>query len=104
MPERRQRADHILAEISEVAALELSIEPETATVGGGSLPGVELPTIVLRLRHCSLSAEEPSRQLRLGAIRIFGPIHQEAVLLDLRSVLPEDDSRLALAVRLVAAG
>ena len=103
LPELRRRGEYILAEIGNVPTLELSLEPDTAAVGGGSLPGVELPTIVLRLRHRSQSLDELSQRLRVGAIRVFGRIHQEAVLLDLRSVMPEDDSRLALAVRLIAA-
>ena len=100
--ELRRRAERLAAEIGEVPLLDLSIAPETAAVGGGSLPGVELPTIVLRLRHRELSADDLSRRLRLGSIRVFGRIQQDAVLLDLRSMLPEDESRLALAVRLLA--
>ena len=103
LPELRQRGDDILAKIGVVSAFDISLEQSTAAVGGGSLPGVELPTIVLLLRHHSLSANELAQRLRLGTIRVVGRIKQEAVLLDLRSVLPEDDSRLALAVRLVAA-
>ncbi len=102
-PELRRRGELILADIGAVPTLEISLEQDTAVVGGGSLPGVELPTIVLKLRHCSLSANELSQRLRLGSIRVFGRIYQESVLLDLRSVMLEDDSRLALAIRLVAA-
>ncbi len=103
LPEIRRRGETILADMGVVPALELSLEEDVAAIGGGSLPGVELPTIVLRLRHRSLSANELAQRLRLGTIRVVGRIKQEAVLLDLRSVLPEDDSRLALAVRLAAA-
>ena len=103
LPELRRRGEYILAEIGEVTTLDLSLEPDTAAVGGGSLPGVELPTIVLRLRHRSQSLDELAQRLRLGTIRVFGRIQQDAVLLDLRSVMPEDDSRLALAVWVIAA-
>jgi L-seryl-tRNA(Ser) seleniumtransferase len=95
----RQRARQIVDEIGELRGCRLEIANETAAVGGGSLPGVELPTIVLRLRATSFSADELSRRFRLGLICVFGRIHQDDLLLDLRSVLPEDDSRLALAVR-----
>ena len=102
LPELRRRGEAILTEIGEVSAFEVSLEQSAAAVGGGSLPGVELPTIVLRLQHSSLSANDLSQRLRLGTIRVVGRIQQEAVFLDLRSVLPEDDSRLALAIRLAA--
>ena len=95
----RQRAQQVASEIGELPTCCVEIANETAAVGGGSLPGVELPTVVLRLSSKSLSADELSRRLRLGSIRVFGRIQRDEVLLDLRSVLPEDDSRLALAVR-----
>ena len=94
-----QRARQVAAEIGELPTCRVEIANDTAAVGGGSLPAVELPTVVLRLRTSELSAEDLSQRLRLGSIRVFGRIQQDDVLLDLRSVLPEDDSRLALAVR-----
>jgi len=97
----RMRARQLAVEIGELPGCEVEIANETATVGGGSLPGVDLPTVVLQIRSRSMSADELSRRLRLGSIRVFGRIQQDYVLLDLRSVLPEDDSRLALAVRCV---
>lgn len=97
----RMRARQLAVEIGELPGCEVEIANETATVGGGSLPGVDLPTVVLQIRSRSMSADELSRRLRLGSIRVFGRIQQDDVLLDLRSVLPEDDSRLALAVRCV---
>jgi L-seryl-tRNA(Ser) seleniumtransferase len=97
----RQRAEQVRREMGELPTGHLEVAEDTATVGGGSLPGVDLPTVVLRLRSQSQSAEELARRLRLGSIRVFGRIQQGDVLLDLRSVMPEDDSRLALAVRCV---
>lgn len=97
----QQRARQVAAAIGELPNCRVEIASETAAVGGGSLPGVDLPTVVLRLRSPSISADDLSRGLRLGAIRVFGRIQQDDVLLDLRSVLPDDDSRLALAVRYV---
>ncbi len=95
----RFRARQVADEIGALPDCSLEIANETAAVGGGSLPGVDLPTVALRLRSRSMSANEFSRRLRLGSIRVFGRIQQDDVLLDLRSVLSEDDSRLALAVR-----
>ena len=95
----RQRASQVAAEIGEPPTCRVEIANDTAAAGGGSLPAVELPTVVLRLRMSDLSAGDLSRRLRIGSIRVFGRIQQDDVLLDLRSVLPEDDSRLALAVR-----
>ncbi|MGH7202246.1 MAG: L-seryl-tRNA(Sec) selenium transferase, partial [Planctomycetaceae bacterium] len=59
----------------------------------------ELPTAALALRHARLSAEELARRLRLGRVRIVGRIQQDRVLIDLRSVVPEDDGRMIEALR-----
>lgn len=97
----QQRAGCIVAEIAGLPGLDIQVFADTAPVGGGSIPGGELPTIVIGIRHKDLSAEEFARRLRVGSIRVFSRIQQDRVLIDLRSVLPEDDSRIALGIRLV---
>ena len=97
------RAEAIRDEIADVPNLQLSIRDDVAQVGGGSLPAVELPTVVIALRHPKLSADDLAIRLRTGRIGVFVRIQNDEVLLDIRSVLPEDDSRLALAVRLILA-
>lgn len=99
----RQRAEDIRREVGDTRHLFIDIEDDTAPVGGGSLPGAELPTVVLSLQHQQLSAEELARHLRTGSIRLFCRRQHDAVLADLRSVLPEDDSRVALTLRLADA-
>lgn len=99
--ELQTRAEAIKDEIADVPDLTLSIRDDLAQVGGGSLPAVELPTVVIAMRHSKLSADEMASQLRTGRIGVFARIQNDEVLLDIRSVLPEDDSRLALAVRLI---
>jgi L-seryl-tRNA(Ser) seleniumtransferase len=99
--ELQLRAESIRDEIADVPGLRLSIREDVAQVGGGSLPAVELPTVVIALRHTKLPADEFARRLRTGRIGVFARIQNDEVLLDIRSVLPEDDSRLALAVRLI---
>jgi len=98
------RAQTIRSDIDPLDSLSMDIHTETALVGGGSLPGVELPTAVLAVKHPRLSADELAQRLRVGSIRLFCRIQHDAVLVDLRSVLPEDDSRVALALRLADAG
>lgn len=95
----RQRASRVASAIGQLPDCQIELADATAAVGGGSLPAVELPTVVIRLRPRSLSATELSRRLRLGAAHVCARIQQQDVLLDLRSVLPEDDERLAAAVR-----
>ena len=68
-----------------------------ATPGGGSYPDVAIPSIVLTLTPSS-GADALAQALRTGSPGVFGRIEDGQVLLDLRSVLPEDDGTLAGAI------
>ena len=74
-----------------------------SAVGGGSTPGLELPTRLLAVRHARLSAERLDEALRAQEPAIVGRIANDCLVLDLRTVLPEQDEALASAIaRLVA--
>ena len=72
-----------------------------STVGGGSLPGETLPSIGL-----AVTARAPTRvlaALRSGQPPVIGRIEDGCVVLDLRTVDPEQDGDLAEAVERVLA-
>jgi L-seryl-tRNA(Ser) seleniumtransferase len=65
--------------------------------GGGSIPGYGIPSAVIRLPD-----ERPDRlaaRLRSGTPPVFCRVDEEALVFDLRTVEPEDDERLARAIR-----
>jgi len=97
-----ERAAEIRSQLQEGGSLSIELREDTAPVGGGSLPGAELATAVLALKHKSLSADQLAQQLRVGSIRVFSRIQHDEVFIDLRSVLPADDSKIALSLRLLA--
>ena len=97
-----ERARVIQGDLGESEQLTVEVREDTSPVGGGSLPTAELPTAVLSLVHAEHSADELVRRLRLGTIRVMARVGQDRVLIDLRSVLPADDSRITLALRLLA--
>jgi L-seryl-tRNA(Ser) seleniumtransferase len=66
-------------------------------VGGGSLPGETLPSAGLAL--AAGSAEGLVERLRAGDPIVIGRIEKDRLILDLRTVAPEDDEALAGAVR-----
>jgi L-seryl-tRNA(Ser) seleniumtransferase len=72
------------------------VRPGESTIGGGSLPGETLPTALLALEAgqvpCSL--EELARRLRARPLPIVGRILRDALLLDPRTVLEEQDEEL----------
>jgi L-seryl-tRNA(Ser) seleniumtransferase len=98
------RAHAIRENVERSDVLRIEVRVDTALVGGGSLPGAKLPTAVLALTHSRLPTEALAAQLRTASIRLVGRVQHDSVLIDLRSVLPEDDSRVTLALRLAASG
>ena len=66
-----------------------------STVGGGGAPGSALPTRLARLTPRSDSAARLEARLRGLHPPVVARIEQDRVLLDLRTVLPEQDDLLA---------
>jgi L-seryl-tRNA(Ser) seleniumtransferase len=92
------------------AALQDLVETEIvatdATVGGGSLPGETLPSRALALGAEAiaevvpgLTVEELARRLRTGQPPVVGRVEADRLLLDARTVLPEQDETLVEALR-----
>jgi L-seryl-tRNA(Ser) seleniumtransferase len=73
-----------------------------ATVGGGSLPGQVLPSRAVRVP--ATSPDALVARLRAGSPAVVGRIEHGAVILDLRSVEPDDDAALAAALEAALAG
>ena len=72
-----------------------------SAIGGGSLPGETLPSWVLALT-CSAAtggAEGVMERLRQGDPPLVARIEDDRVLVDPRTVLPEEDEALLLGVR-----
>ncbi len=71
-----------------------------STVGGGSLPGSTLPTrLVVIKTPPNLRVHDLAQKLRLEAMPIVGRIERNALVLDPRSVLPEEDAAVTQALR-----
>ena len=73
------------------------VVPGESTVGGGSLPGSTLPTWLVAIRHprpVALAA-----QLRAAPTSVIGRIEDDRLLLDPRTVLPEQEKLLLQAAQ-----
>jgi L-seryl-tRNA(Ser) seleniumtransferase len=73
------------------------IEGKSA-VGGGTLPGVELPTWLVAVRPSQGSVDELARKLRTGERPLVGRITDDALLVDPRTLL---EGEPALVVELI---
>jgi L-seryl-tRNA(Ser) seleniumtransferase len=89
------------AERLRAAGLRAEIWLGESTVGGGSLPGETLPTHLLALP--GLPADRLAANLRRQDPPIVARIVQDAVCLDPRTVLPEQDESLLAAVQAAVA-
>ena len=76
-----------------------SVEESRSTVGGGSLPGETLPSWVLSIDCQNLSPEDVMRHLRESDTPVIARIEDDRVLLDPRTVLPEEDGLMLDALR-----
>jgi L-seryl-tRNA(Ser) seleniumtransferase len=77
------------------AGIEADVIETRSTVGGGSLPEETQPSRAVALEgHATRLAE----RLRGGAVPVIGHVVIERLVLDMRTVLPEDDDLLARTV------
>ncbi|HVL65387.1 MAG TPA: L-seryl-tRNA(Sec) selenium transferase [Actinomycetota bacterium] len=95
--ERRARA---LAETVGAAGegAKAEVIRTSAVTGGGSLPGRDLESWGVSLAPTEGGADELAAALRRADPPVIGRIQDDRVVLDLRSVAPEDDTRLRAAV------
>ncbi|MCJ7606131.1 MAG: L-seryl-tRNA(Sec) selenium transferase, partial [Dehalococcoidales bacterium] len=73
------------------------IDGETM-VGGGSLPGGSLPTRLAAIRGGKKSVQNLAERLRLRDVPVIGRISEDVLLLDPRTVLPEEDGIILKAL------
>jgi L-seryl-tRNA(Ser) seleniumtransferase len=67
----------------------------SSAVGGGSAPGVALPTVLLSIDRDGQSAATTEQWLRALDPPVVARIEHDRVLLDLRTVSPDQDTTLA---------
>jgi L-seryl-tRNA(Ser) seleniumtransferase len=73
-----------------------------STIGGGTTPGLTLPTRLLALQHRHLSADALGAALRRLDLPVIARIADDRVLLDLRTVFEDEDdtvSRLLMEIQ-----
>jgi L-seryl-tRNA(Ser) seleniumtransferase len=93
-----KRAQALARELRPPLAGEV-IEGESV-IGGGAAPGATLPTKLLALTCEASSADEFAARLRANQPPIIARVEEGRVLLDLRTVFPEQDGEIAKALEL----
>jgi L-seryl-tRNA(Ser) seleniumtransferase len=80
---------------------ELTVEmiDGESVIGGGAAPSAVLPTKLLAVTRDGLSADEISARLRASEPPVIARVEEGRVLLDLRTVFPEQDENVIAALR-----
>lgn len=95
--EIEQRARSLIGQIT-ATELQMSIEAGASAVGGGAGPTCNLPTTLVAITHPRMSAQEIERILRSSSPPVIARISEEKVLLDLRTVFPDELPEVAQAL------
>ncbi len=96
-----RRAEALVSSLSSVK-LHLDIVKGTSLIGGGAAPSAFLSTRLIAVTSELLSADELAARLRAADPPIITRVEEGRVLLDLRTVLPEQDRAIASALRNLA--
>ena len=97
-----ERAAKLAAQIDS-SKLRTEIRDGESLLGGGSAPSSVLPTRVLAVSCEGLSADDLAAHLRSSQLPIIARVEEGRVLLDLRTVFPEQDIAIAAALARIVA-
>jgi L-seryl-tRNA(Ser) seleniumtransferase len=97
------RAKRLIAGFDGQEAVRLELVAGLSAVGGGTAPGVELPTILIAISHRSLSPAEVARFLRWWPTPIIARIVEDRAVADLRTVAESDEAVLIDALDALSA-
>jgi L-seryl-tRNA(Ser) seleniumtransferase len=96
--EIRARAERL---VGQLEGLRAEIVAGESVIGGGATPGQSLPTWLIAISSGDIVALE--RGLRFAAPPVIARIEQDRLVLDLRTVFPEEESELVAALLAVGA-
>jgi L-seryl-tRNA(Ser) seleniumtransferase len=96
--EIRARADAVADAIRANHGWRADVVQGASAIGGGSAPGVELRTWLVAIEKAGTTPDSLEAALRSQAPPIVARIERDRVLLDLRTVLPEQDSTLLACI------
>ncbi len=97
-----QRAEHMMRKL-QITCPRLSVEvvATRSVIGGGSAPGATLPSRAVAVSSAEMGADVIARTLRQWMTPVIARVEDGRVLLDLRTVSPEQDVVVVTAVEAV---
>jgi L-seryl-tRNA(Ser) seleniumtransferase len=100
----RLRAESLAQEIAASCAGWLAAEAQSgeSEIGGGSLAGYPIPTVVVQLRPQGISPDDLAARLRQADPPIFTRIREGCVVLDLRTMLAGEEKFVVPALKRIS--
>jgi L-seryl-tRNA(Ser) seleniumtransferase len=98
-----QRAQAVADQLSLPRSVELRVIDGHSMIGGGCTPERVIPTRLLAFSGPDLSPSKLEARLRSGSPPVASRVENDCLLLDLRSVFPEDDRLLLETLQRVLA-
>jgi L-seryl-tRNA(Ser) seleniumtransferase len=97
--EVRARAIVVASALATIAGWRADVIEGASTIGGGSAPGVELPTWLVAIEKDRTPPDTLEEHLRRLSPPIIARIEHDRVVLDLRTLEPEQDAILVTAIQ-----
>ena len=91
----RSRARRIAERLAPVAGLGIAVTGGDSVIGGGAAPDLTIPSCLLDVRVEGCSPDGLEALLRQAEPPVIGRIERDRLLLDLRTVQPDEDDALA---------
>jgi L-seryl-tRNA(Ser) seleniumtransferase len=93
--EIKARAEQVQGALRRQLRLQVEIVEGESVIGGGAAPGATLPTFLLLVTCNGMSADELAERLRGSDRAIITRVEEGRVLVDLRTVFPDQDSEVS---------
>jgi L-seryl-tRNA(Ser) seleniumtransferase len=92
------RAERVAQQV-QLPKLSVEVKDGESVIGGGAAPSAVLPTRLLAISHTDISADDLTARMRQSDPPIVARVEEGHVLLDLRTVFPEQDGALVKALQ-----
>ena len=97
--EIRSRAEDFVRQLGPIAECRIEVEESKSVIGGGTAPTASLPTFVISVFSERNTPKELLAGLRKQSPPIVARIEADRLLLDLRTVFPDEQQALLSGVR-----
>ena len=96
--EIRQRAEVMVKELKS-AGCDVELRDGESVIGGGAAPGSVLPTVLMAIAPRPTPADEMANELRHHDPPVVARVEENRLMVDLRTVMPEQDRSLLDALK-----